>query len=183
MPNLKYAAYEPAGPHVGLVRGALGDLVDGEHFFDFVTDDLDYVVLYAFPGWPRVIQRRAALMAQFRVCPCCVSCGHTESRGPRDAVGVVAADATWPVEDRVAAVVILPHLHDGSDKVRATADWARSVTAACETPRCCHCPPGVPPAHTKPRPDRPRRSPRTPNLRGPPAPRTVRCGPGYGRHG
>ncbi len=35
------------------VRGALGDLVDGEHFFDVVTDDVVYEVLYDFPGWPR----------------------------------------------------------------------------------------------------------------------------------
>jgi uncharacterized protein len=66
MSNLKYAAYEPAAPYFNLVRGALGDLVDGEHFFDIVTDDVVYEVLYNFPGWPRVIQGRAALMTQFR---------------------------------------------------------------------------------------------------------------------
>jgi ketosteroid isomerase-like protein len=66
MSNLKYAAYEPAAPYFNLVRGALGDLVDGEHFFDIVTDDVVYEVLYDFPGWPRVIQGRAALMTQFR---------------------------------------------------------------------------------------------------------------------
>jgi len=65
MPNPKYAAYEPANPYFVLVRGALGHLVDGEHFFDIVTDDVVYEVLYDFPGWPRVIQGRAALMAQF----------------------------------------------------------------------------------------------------------------------
>ena len=37
--NPTYAAYEPASPYFDLVRGALGDLVDGEHFFDIVTDD------------------------------------------------------------------------------------------------------------------------------------------------
>jgi ketosteroid isomerase-like protein len=66
MPNLKYAAYEPAAPYFNLVRGALGDLVEGEHFFDIITDDVVYEVLYDFPGWPRVIQGRAALMSQFR---------------------------------------------------------------------------------------------------------------------
>ena len=66
MSNLKYADYEPAAPYFNLVRGALGDLVDGEHFFDIVTDDVVYEVLYDFPGWPRVIQGRAALMTQFR---------------------------------------------------------------------------------------------------------------------
>jgi ketosteroid isomerase-like protein len=66
MSNLKYAAYEPAAPYFNLVRGALGDLVDGEHFFDIVTDDVVYEVLYDFPGWPRVIQGQAALMTRFR---------------------------------------------------------------------------------------------------------------------
>ena len=66
MPSLKYAAYEPAAPYFNLVRGALGDLVDGWHFFDIVTDDVVYEVLYDFPGWPRIIQGRAALMTRFR---------------------------------------------------------------------------------------------------------------------
>ena len=66
MPNPKYAAYEAANPYFDLVRGALGDLVDGEHFFDIVADDVVYEVLYNFPGWPRVIRGRADLMAQFR---------------------------------------------------------------------------------------------------------------------
>lgn len=66
MPSPKYAAYDAAGPYFELVRGALGDLVDGEHFFDIVTDDVVYEVLYEVPGWPRVVQGRADLMAQFR---------------------------------------------------------------------------------------------------------------------
>ena len=66
MPNMKYAAYEPANPYFDLVRGALGDLVDGEHFFDIVTDDVIYEVLYDIAGWPRIIGGRADLMAQFK---------------------------------------------------------------------------------------------------------------------
>lgn len=66
MPKQKYAAYEPAAPYFNLVRGALGGLVDGEHFFDIVTDDTAYEVLYDVPGWPRIIQGRTDLMAAFR---------------------------------------------------------------------------------------------------------------------
>jgi ketosteroid isomerase-like protein len=66
MPNPKYAAYKASRPYFELVREALGDLVDGEHFFDIVTDDVVYEVLYDFPGWPRVIQGRANLMDKFR---------------------------------------------------------------------------------------------------------------------
>jgi ketosteroid isomerase-like protein len=66
MPNPKYAAYEPAAPYFDLVREALGDLVDGQHFFDIVTEDTIYEVLYEVPGWPRIISGRTALMAAFR---------------------------------------------------------------------------------------------------------------------
>jgi len=66
MKDAKYAAYEAAAPYFNLVRGALGDLVDGEHFFDIVADDVVYEVLYDFPGWPRMIQGRADLMTKFK---------------------------------------------------------------------------------------------------------------------
>jgi ketosteroid isomerase-like protein len=66
MPNQPYAAYEPAAPYFNLVREAVGELVDGEHFFDIVADDVIYEVRYDFPGWPRIVEGRTALMAQFR---------------------------------------------------------------------------------------------------------------------
>jgi ketosteroid isomerase-like protein len=40
--------------------------IDGEHFFDIVTDDVVYEVLYDFPGRPRIIRGRADLVAQFK---------------------------------------------------------------------------------------------------------------------
>jgi ketosteroid isomerase-like protein len=66
MPNPKYAAYQAADPYFNLVRGALGDRVEGDHFFDIVSDDVVYEVLYKFPGWPRIIEGRSDLMAQFK---------------------------------------------------------------------------------------------------------------------
>ena len=65
MPSSKYATYEAVRPYFDLVRGALGDLVDGAHFFDVVSDDVVYEVRYDFPGWPRVVRGRTDLMAQF----------------------------------------------------------------------------------------------------------------------
>lgn len=62
----KYAVYQNAAPYFDLVRGALGDLVDGKHFFDIVTSEVIYEVLYDVPGWPRVIKGRTDLMAAFR---------------------------------------------------------------------------------------------------------------------
>jgi ketosteroid isomerase-like protein len=66
MSDSKYAGYEAARPYFDLVRRALGDRVEGDHFFDAVADDIIYEVLYEFPGWPRVIQGRSDLMARFR---------------------------------------------------------------------------------------------------------------------
>jgi uncharacterized protein len=65
MSNQEYSAFQPAKPYFDLVRGALGDLVDGMHFFDIVADDVIYEVLYDL-GWPRVIQGRTDLMTAFR---------------------------------------------------------------------------------------------------------------------
>ena len=62
----KYSAYEGARPYFALVRKALGDLVDGEHFFDIVSGDIVYEVLYDLAGWPRTIRGRAELMAKFQ---------------------------------------------------------------------------------------------------------------------
>jgi uncharacterized protein len=62
----RYAVYHNAAPYFNLVRGALGDLVDGMHFFDIIADDIIYEVLYDFPGWPRVIKGRTDLMTAFR---------------------------------------------------------------------------------------------------------------------
>ena len=64
MPDNKYSAYAGAEPYFALVREALGDLVDGEHFFDIVADDVAYEVRYDL-GWPRVVRGRTDLMDQF----------------------------------------------------------------------------------------------------------------------
>lgn len=65
MPDRKYSAYVGTEPYFALVRKALGDLVDGEHFFDIVADDIVYEVRYDL-GWPRVVRGRADLMDQFK---------------------------------------------------------------------------------------------------------------------
>ena len=66
MSNQTYAAYAAAAPYFDLVRGALGNSVDGEHFFDVVDEHTVYEVLYNLGGWPRIVRGRRALMAQFR---------------------------------------------------------------------------------------------------------------------
>jgi uncharacterized protein len=65
MSTREYAGYKAADPYFSLVRRALGDLVDGEHFFDTVSDDTLYEVLYDL-GWPRAIRGRTGLMNAFK---------------------------------------------------------------------------------------------------------------------
>jgi ketosteroid isomerase-like protein len=77
----KYAVYQNAAPYFDLVRGALGDLVDGKHFFDIITDDTIYEVLYNVPGWPRLIKGRTDLMAAFR--------GYVDNIALRSANGLI----------------------------------------------------------------------------------------------
>jgi ketosteroid isomerase-like protein len=93
MPKPKYAAYAAAAPYFDLVRGALGDLVDGERFFDIVADDVVYEVLYDVPGWPRVINGRTDLMAAFR--------------GYVDAIALQSADrlVTYKTDDGRVVVI------------------------------------------------------------------------------
>jgi ketosteroid isomerase-like protein len=65
MPGRTYAEFKGVAPYFELARRALGDLVDGSHFFDAMDENTVYEVLYDL-GWPRVIRGRTQLMAQFR---------------------------------------------------------------------------------------------------------------------
>ncbi len=46
MSDDEYRAYEGASPYFSLIRGALGDLVDGHHFFDAFAENAVFEVLY-----------------------------------------------------------------------------------------------------------------------------------------
>jgi uncharacterized protein len=64
MADNKYSAYAGAEPYFALIRKALGELVEGEHFFDIVAEDIVYEVRYDL-GWPRVVRGRTELMDRF----------------------------------------------------------------------------------------------------------------------
>ncbi len=65
MENSQYKDFGAAQPYFDLIREALGNLVQGDHFFDIVTDETIYEVLYQL-GWPRMIKGRTDLMEAFR---------------------------------------------------------------------------------------------------------------------
>jgi uncharacterized protein len=66
MSKQKYAGYKPAAPYFDSVRGALGDVVVGEHFFDILANDIAHEVRHEVSGFPRAIHGRSELMAQLR---------------------------------------------------------------------------------------------------------------------
>jgi uncharacterized protein len=62
MAKSKYANFAALKSYTDLIRKGLGDLVDGDHFFDTIAEKALFEFLYEFPGWPREIRGRANLM-------------------------------------------------------------------------------------------------------------------------
>src|SRR5271170_4039288 len=65
MPKGDYAAFRALDPFFAVVMEGLSKFVDGEHYFDALSDDVLFEFLYDFPGWPRVTRGRANLMALY----------------------------------------------------------------------------------------------------------------------
>jgi ketosteroid isomerase-like protein len=63
----KFAVNRALDPFFAIIQEGLQGLVgkQGEHFFDAIAADAVFEFLYEFPGWPRTIRGRAALMDQF----------------------------------------------------------------------------------------------------------------------
>ena len=60
-----YAAFHALDPFFAVVMEGLSKLVDGEHYFDALADDVLFEFLYNFPGWPQVTRGRADLMSLY----------------------------------------------------------------------------------------------------------------------
>jgi ketosteroid isomerase-like protein len=65
MPKSDYADFHALDPFFEVVMAGLSPLVDGEHYFDTLSDDVLFEFLYEFPGWPRVTRGRDSLMALY----------------------------------------------------------------------------------------------------------------------
>ena len=61
----RYAAYAALDPFFELVQRGLSGLVDGEHYFDTIGENAIFEFRYDFPGFPRRIEGRDALMALY----------------------------------------------------------------------------------------------------------------------
>jgi ketosteroid isomerase-like protein len=62
MTDPKYAAFMALDPFFEIAQQGLAGLVDGEHYFDTIADDAVFEFRYDFPGWPRTVSGRDALM-------------------------------------------------------------------------------------------------------------------------
>jgi len=65
MTNPKYQALAALDPFFDIVQQGLAGLVDGDHYFETIADNAVFEFRYIFPGWPRKLNGREALMALY----------------------------------------------------------------------------------------------------------------------
>jgi uncharacterized protein len=65
MTKAEYENFEALNPFFDVVMKGLRGLVDGDHFFDTISDDAIFEFRYHFPGWPTTVRGRANLIASF----------------------------------------------------------------------------------------------------------------------
>jgi ketosteroid isomerase-like protein len=65
MTDPKYKAFTALDPFFDIVQRGLAGQVDGEHYFDTIADNAIFEFRYVFPGWPRRVDGREALMALY----------------------------------------------------------------------------------------------------------------------
>jgi ketosteroid isomerase-like protein len=65
MTKTPYKDFEALNPFFDVVMKGLRGLVDGDHFFDTISDDAIFEFRYHFPGWPTTVRGRANLIASF----------------------------------------------------------------------------------------------------------------------
>ena len=65
MPKSDYTAFFALDSFFDIVMEGLSKLVDGEHYFDTLADDVLFEFRYEFPGWPRVTRGRDNLIALY----------------------------------------------------------------------------------------------------------------------
>jgi ketosteroid isomerase-like protein len=65
MTTPQYKAFTALEPFFDIVQQGLAGQVDGEHYFDTIADNAVFEFRYIFPGWPRKLRGREALMALY----------------------------------------------------------------------------------------------------------------------
>ena len=66
MKGNRYAGFSALDPFFQVIQEGLKGLVDGEHYFDFLTDNVTFDFMYRFPGYPSHVEGRDDLIALYR---------------------------------------------------------------------------------------------------------------------
>ena len=61
----RYKSFAALDPFFNIVQQGLDGMVDGDHYFDTIAVDAVFEYRYIFPGYPRRIDGREALMALY----------------------------------------------------------------------------------------------------------------------
>jgi ketosteroid isomerase-like protein len=62
MNDPRYATCKALDPFFDVIQKGLAGLVDGDHYFDTIADDVVFEFRYDFPGWPRITRGRDTLI-------------------------------------------------------------------------------------------------------------------------
>jgi ketosteroid isomerase-like protein len=65
MQTTKYSELKNLDSFFDVIYAGLDQLVDGEHFFDFLADDVTFEFRYRFPGLPEKVSGRDELIKLF----------------------------------------------------------------------------------------------------------------------
>src|ERR1700728_3741032 len=65
MTDPSYKAFAALDPFFNIVQQGLAGQADGDHYFDMIAENAVFEFLYIFPGWPRRVDGREALMALY----------------------------------------------------------------------------------------------------------------------
>jgi len=103
-----YAAFSALNPFFDVIETGLAGLVDGDHFFDTLAQDVVFEFRYIFPGWPEIVNGRDQLMALFE--------GYGKGMILHGSGGLVVHKSTKP------GVVILEYMVQGKT-VAASAEY------------------------------------------------------------
>jgi ketosteroid isomerase-like protein len=99
--------FQALDPFFGVIKQGLAGLVDGEHFFDLLAEDVVTEFIVTVPGYPRRVEGRGALAELYR--------------NYGDTIRLESADDLAVHYDREASVVVLEYavhghvVHTGRD--------------------------------------------------------------------
>ena len=65
MTDPKYKTFAALDPFFEVVQQGLSGMVEGDHYFDTIADNAVFEYRYHFPGYPRRVDSRRALMALY----------------------------------------------------------------------------------------------------------------------